>query len=95
MVYPDPLMKISDTLYLRLDTTFQPSSAIMKVYSASFRLIKIVKWDASGITGHYTVNVPLSSFGSPANGTYYYVLMLKDGTGKEIRSRVGDFIILR
>ena len=95
LVYPDPLINGPDTLYLRLDTTFQPVSAVMKVYSASFRLIKVVNWDASGITGHYDVSVKVPAFGYLANGTYYYVLTLKDAAGKEARSRASEFIVIR
>jgi hypothetical protein len=95
LVYPNPLINGPDTLYLRLDTTFTPASAEMKIYTGSFRLINVVTWGAADITGHYDIKVPLEKTGNLANGMYFYVLTLKDAAGKEARSRASEFIVIR
>lgn len=88
-------MSDSDILRLRIDASFQPVAAELRVYSAGFRRIRTVKWDAASITGHYDVSVPVSALGELGNGTYYYVLTLEGQSGADVRSGASQFIILR
>lgn len=84
-----------NTLYMRLDITRQPQSIEMKIYTASFRLIKAKTWPSASITGHYDVDLPVKELGDLARGTYYYILTAGDGSGRQAKSKVSEFIILR
>ncbi len=95
LVYPNPVMPGENTIYVRLDATQQPKSVRIKVYTVSFRLLKDKTWPADSITGHYAVNLPLKELGSFASGVYYYILAAEDSTGRQAKSRIGEFIVLR
>ncbi len=97
-VYPNPLETGDDKLYIRLDATHQPQSISMKIYTASFRLIKEKTWSAdsmASITWHYTVNIPAGELNNLGNGTYYYVLTAEDSAGMQVKSSTGVLIVLK
>ncbi|HRU38462.1 MAG TPA: hypothetical protein P5511_01195, partial [Candidatus Goldiibacteriota bacterium] len=69
----------------------------MKIYSSSLRLIKVIEPDSSQVQGMIDSGRFIYSareLDGLANGTYYYVLYVKQGT-KETRSRVDKIVILK
>jgi subtilase family serine protease len=95
VVYPNPVTTGGGAFYVRVDMTRQPVSVNMKIYTASFRLIKDKTWLAVSISGHYNVNFPLGELGSLANGMYYYIITAEDGAGRRVKSKASEFIMLR
>jgi hypothetical protein len=95
VVYPNPAITGEDTLYVHMDITQQPKSVRMKIYTASFRLIKDKTWPAASITGHYEMNLSIGGPNSLANGIYYYILTAEDSAGRHAKDKVTGFIVLK
>jgi len=94
LIYPDPVSGAGD-FTLRLSCTRQPVSVSMKIYSVSFRLIRDLSWDQSGMTGNYDMAPPAGCLDNCANGTYFYEISAVGDDGKTAKSTAKPLIIIR
>jgi hypothetical protein len=95
LVYPNPLMKGSNSLYFRLNVSETPDSIGLKIYTVSFRAIRHIEWTTGIARGDNVLQVPLRELAGAASGTYYYVITAENNNGGRARSKAGSFIILR
>jgi hypothetical protein len=94
LVYPDPIKAGEDMKFL-VGISGCAQEITLRVYSAGYRRILDKTW-TTGLSGReFTLDAPASYLSGLANGTYYYVLILKDCSGATVRSRPGKFIVLK
>jgi len=100
--YPNPADTTRD-VNIKFFITKNAKTVTFKMYTSSSRLVKQLEVPASeinrgfrGLTaGDNIITVPAEYFKSLSNGTYYYVIMVKDDAGKEARSTVDKIIIVK
>ena len=93
-IFPDPVSGAGD-FTLRLSCTRRPVSIRMKIYSASFRLVRDLSWAQAGITGSYDAQSPAGCLDGFANGAYYYEISGTGDDGREAKSRAKPLVIVR
>ncbi|MBN2769865.1 MAG: CIA30 family protein, partial [Spirochaetes bacterium] len=100
--YPNPADTTRD-VNIKFFITKNAKTVTFKMYTSSSRLVKNLEVPASDINrgfrsltaGDNIITVPAEYFKSLSNGTYYYVIMVKDDAGKEARSTVDKIIIVK
>jgi hypothetical protein len=95
LVYPDPFMEGQDMLYLSCNVSQTPQYIAIKFYTMAFRLVREIKWTTGIAAGDNTLQAAAREIGNLANGTYYYVIVSGNENNGEIKSRAGEFIVLR
>jgi hypothetical protein len=94
-IYPDPITGSGSGFRLKLECKGAPVYVKMRIYSVAFRLVRELEWTTADISGSYEVNARASDLDKCANGAYYYDVTAKDNSGKEAKSKIDIFMILR
>lgn len=94
VIYPNPVMQGS-VLNVRLNLSQLPALIELRIYTASFRLVRKISWDSGINRGQNTLSVPQWKISQLAAGVYYCVITAKKQPGAEIKSNPGHLIILR
>jgi hypothetical protein len=101
--YPNPANGKTD-VRIKFYVTKNAVSVQFKMYTPASRLIRNVEVPANlfnnGLTstikaGDNTVTIPAESFKGLANGTYYYLIIVKDDTGSTARSKVDKMVLIK
>jgi hypothetical protein len=93
VVYPNPYNK-SAAVYFRFNATQACGSAVLKIYTTSFRMILEEVLGACD-DGRDIKPVMAYRFSTLANGTYYYVITAKNYAGKSAVSKIQKLMIIR
>ncbi len=93
LVYPNPY-NVSQNIYFGFTISQDCSDVYIKIYTISFRLI-LKETLGLSYAGRVAKPVPQYCFARLANGTYYYVITAKNGSGKTVSSKISELIILR
>jgi hypothetical protein len=91
LVYPE--LRVQFTINQR-----NPNKIGIKIYSASYRLIRAEEWtaaDVNTIVNNGYVSYTTDHLQNLANGAYYYYLYATGQDGKTTRSKVDKIIILK
>ena len=90
-VFPHPYNSDEGNMRVRYKITKRASEINLKIYSASFRLIKEIQIGADLYAGEHTAEVSRRKMNLFANGSYYFVI--KDDTAAS--SKLQKLIILK
>jgi hypothetical protein len=101
--YPNPANGKTD-VKVKFYVTKDASSVTFKMYTPASRLIRNldvpVKMFNDGLTstikaGNNTVTIPAESFAGLANGTYYYLIIVKDSSGNTAKSKIDKIVLIK
>jgi len=91
-IYPNPFLKNSDRAFLYYDIEGQIKSIKLKIYTISFREIQQIEF-TQNLTG--ISEIPDDKIKNLANGIYFFICVLKDKDGNELKSRIAHFIVVK
>ncbi|MBP7792539.1 MAG: hypothetical protein KA120_05695, partial [Candidatus Goldbacteria bacterium] len=91
-IYPNPVVKNTQKVFLYCDVSGQIDSIKLKIYTMGFREIEEVKFSGNLFT---TLEIPRDKINKLACGIYYYVCVVKDKKGNEQKSKITHFIIIK
>ena len=94
VIYPNPVGAGQD-LNIQVKISGCPAEMTLRIYSVSFRHIAEQTWKSGLSYPSMLLTVPAVYLGRLSNGTYYYVLSMKDCAGAKVVSKRGSFIILK
>jgi hypothetical protein len=86
---------IDGSLVVRFVSTNRPVSVTFKMYSAAFRLIREFNDTSSRKQGTNILYVPAENFSNLSRGSYYYILIGETESGRQVRSAVKHFMVMR
>jgi hypothetical protein len=94
--YPNPYFhQKSGNLRLQYFATRNFTQFDFVMYTQGLRLIHEIVYQNSYSAGTKNTEIPYSTFANIANGTYYYLIKLKDSDGNEAKSKIGKLIVLK
>ncbi len=94
LVYPNPV-GLGEDLQFKVSVLGCPQDITLRIYTASFRRVFDKTWLAAPSVSKYTLDILAWYVSSLANGTYYYVLILKDCKGGKVMSKRGALLIIK
>jgi hypothetical protein len=93
--YPNPYSALSGNGFnISYNLTQGVNSAMMCIYSNSFRLIRRVGLSRQDTQGIKVKNIPAAVFKDTGSGTYFYCIEGVNVSGKKVRSKAGIIILL-
>jgi photosystem II stability/assembly factor-like uncharacterized protein len=95
LLYPNPVTDPAAGFKVKIGINGTPVSVRMTIYSVSFRLIRDIKWFSGDIDADNDISAPSGTLSGFANGIYYYELTAVDISGKDSKSRITPFLILK
>jgi endo-1,4-beta-D-glucanase Y len=94
LVYPNPVMKDMNVKMV-FGITKKASSVNIRIYSIAMRLIREIVYEGNLNQGKNEIILSNNYLQGLAKGTYYYVIFVKDKTGKEIKSSIEKIVIIK
>jgi hypothetical protein len=94
VIYPNPVGAGQD-LNIQVKISGCPAEMTLRIYTASFRRVIEQTWKSGLSYPSMLLTVPAAYLGRLSNGTYYYVLFMKDCAGLRVVSKRGTFIVLK
>lgn len=98
ILYPNPIMSNTDVM-VRYKVKGEEDIVIIRIYTNSFRLIMEKGYSKSriarDINGIREITIKKENMKNLAKGTYYYLLVVKDKDGREVKSRINNFMVLK
>jgi hypothetical protein len=86
---------LGEDLQFKVSVLGCPQDITLRIYTASFRRVFDKTWLAAPSVSKYTLDILAWYVSSLANGTYYYVLILKDCKGGKVMSKRGALLIIK
>ncbi len=93
IAYPNPSRGLSD-IYIKFSISKKADSVSIRIYSMALRLIIEKVYIKNLMQGENQVNISKNDLNGLANGTYYYVIWVRDKSGKEVKSSIEKMIII-
>jgi len=93
IIYPNPINKNCD-LKIKFGITKNATKFKFKLYTTGFRLVFESVEEKQMQSGENVKIIEAKHFKNLASGIYYYVIVIEDGSGNNIKSRIDEIIIL-
>ncbi len=98
ILFPNPVYKDND-IKIKYKINGEESYIWVRIYTKSFRLIMEISYSKSKIImksdGSREITINKKLLNNLAKGVYNYVIIAKDKEGKEIKSKIGEIIIIK
>jgi len=96
IAYPNPVNPKKDGgVLVKFTATRNYEEQHLLLYTAALRLIREKSYKGNFAAGEGYIGLAVKEIDSLANGTYYYVILLKDDKGKTVKGKVGKIVVLK